>query len=515
MKSRMMCITATTLFAALAVPVRLAAQEKPTTQQAGSTQAGQAQHTPYKLIDLGTFGGPNAVVNGPGERDLSGSGIYVGEAETATPDPYAPNCVDPECLVFHAQKWQNGVVTDLGSLPGVNNSGALGISASGIIVGISQNGSIDPLLGVPENRAVLWTADDRIHDLGTLPGGTESAAISVNSGGQVIGQSNNTVPDPFSGFGTQQRAFLLQNGSMQDIGTLGGPDAFLLLINEQGQITGQSYINAIPNADNGPDQQFCPPGVPTQDPFLWENGTMIDIGSLGGTCSYPFRLNDRGQVTGNSWLAGNQTVHPFFWDRGVLIDIGTFGGSNGTAFDLSDSGEVVGTADFPGDFIHHAFVWKNGVMTDVGVVPGDLCTNGRAINSRGQAIGTSTNCMGVIQHMFLWENGTIFDLSALILPGSDLEVVEAWDMNDRGEIAAVGILPNGDEHAVVLVPASADEVATASPLTQTSHPHVTRVARGKIEDREELGGPRSRLLGAWRARLPQRYHFPGLGTPRD
>src|SRR5260370_20328742 len=57
------------------------------------------QQPRYKLIDLGTFGGPNATVNGPGTRDLSNSGIYAGEAETATPDPFAPNCTNGDCLV--------------------------------------------------------------------------------------------------------------------------------------------------------------------------------------------------------------------------------------------------------------------------------------------------------------------------------------------------------------------------------------------------------------------------------
>jgi probable HAF family extracellular repeat protein len=168
-------------------------------------------------------------------------------------------------------------------------------------------------------------------------------------------------------------------------------------------------------------------------------------------------------VTGNSWLAGNQVVHGFFWDRGVLTDLRTLGGSNSQALDLSDSGLVVGTSDLA-DGTHHAFVWKNGVMHDVGVVPGDLCSNGRAINSRGRAIGTSTDCMGNVKHMFLWENGAIHDLTAMILPGSDIQVVEAWDMNDFGEIAAVGVLPNGDQHAVLLIPASVSEIAAAANL---------------------------------------------------
>jgi probable HAF family extracellular repeat protein len=152
-------------------------------------------------------------------------------------------------------------------------------------------------------------------------------------------------------------------------------------------------------------------------------------------------------------------------------DIGTLGGSNGEAFDLSDSGLVVGRADLA-DGTHHAFVWKNGVITDVGVVPGDFCTNGRAINAKGQAIGTSTDCMGNVEHMFLWENGSIHNLTATILPGSDIDVFEAWDINDRGEIAAVGMLPNGDQHAVLLVPASASEIAAANAINVSHAPSI-------------------------------------------
>jgi len=421
MKSRTFtCITAMTLFTALAIPVQLAAQGQPR----------------YKLVDVGTFGGPNSFVNGPTVPILSNNGTYAGEAETSVPDPYTPNCQDRDCLVQHAQEWQDGVVTDLGTLPGVDlSSGATWVSAN--VVGWSENGEIDPVLGIPEIRAVRWTKDGQIIDLGTLGGGNASFATAVNNRGQVTGWSLNTIPDAFSMVGgtTQTRTFLWQQGLIQDLGTLGGPDALSEAMNERGQIVGTSYTSSTPNPDTG---------IPTIDPFLWENGSMVDLGTLGGTVGVANFVNNRGQAVGVMNLAGDLSAHPFFWDRGVLTDIGTFGGSNGEALWISNPGLAVGRADFPGDFIHHAFVWKNGVMTDVGVVPGDLCTNGRAINSRGQAVGTSTNCMGVVQHMFLWENGSIHDLTALILPGSDIAVEDVMDINDRGEIAAVGILVNED-----------------------------------------------------------------------
>jgi|SRR6516165_8256753 hypothetical protein len=54
---------------------------------------------------------------------------------------------------------------------------------------------------------------------------------------------------------------------------------------------------------------------------------------------------------------------------------------------------------------------------------------------------------------FYSEHGQpIVDLNALLLPGTDIQVVGAAYINDRGEIAGTGMLPNGDVHAIVLIP---------------------------------------------------------------
>jgi len=303
---------------------------------------------------------------------------------------------------------------------------------------------INPLVGGPESRAVLWKKDGQIVDLGTL-GGNDSVANGINNDGLVVGGALNDIPDPFSfpGLGTQARAFLWQSGFMQDLGTLGGPDAFATAINERGQVVGVSMTDSTPS----PTTDF-----PTFHPFFWQNGTMLDLGSLGGTQASPAALNSRGQVAGTSNLAGDLTFHPFLWDA-ALQDLGTLGGSVGYGNSLNEAGEVVGAAATAGDEVGHAFFWRNGVMTDLGTINDDPCSIAHAINIRDQVVGTSTDCHGNELHGFVWQpGGPMIDLNAFVPPASDLIVTDGESINDRGEISASGMLPNGNFHAILLVP---------------------------------------------------------------
>jgi hypothetical protein len=198
------------LLCALAVPMGLAAQD-----------AHKTMHHHYKLIDVGTFGGPTS-----GTQDelqvLNNRGMVAGSADTSVPNH--PNaCVFcGGAFIGHAFLWSNGVLHDLGSLPGSNTSDASWVSDSGLVAGSSETEAIDPLLGVRELHAILWK-NGEIMDLGALEGGYESVAFAVNSRGQVAGAGFNTVPDPLSPGGTQERTFVWENGVMRDLGTLGGP----------------------------------------------------------------------------------------------------------------------------------------------------------------------------------------------------------------------------------------------------------------------------------------------------
>ena len=202
-------VTMLSLCARLAFPIGLAAQE----QEEKKEQ--KVKHHHYKLIDLGTFGGPSSYlagsngVNGAANQVLNNRGTVVGWGDTSTLDPFAPNCFNPfgDCFLPFGFQFQKGVLSDLGVLPGGDASLTTWISDTGLIAGQARNGLIDPLLpGLAEVRAVLWKDGGAI-DLGTL-GGNESSAFSVNNRGQIVGLATNNISDPFSFFVTQLRAFL-------------------------------------------------------------------------------------------------------------------------------------------------------------------------------------------------------------------------------------------------------------------------------------------------------------------
>src|ERR1039458_2227867 len=115
-----------------------------------------------------------------------------------------------------------------------------------------------------------------VTDLGTLPGGSYSAASGINNNGQVVGGAGTTSgPD---------HAFLYSGGIMSDLGAWGGSESDAYAINNNGQVVGAFYVNG----------NIC-------YAFLYSGGVMTNLGTLpGGTYSLAFGVNDSGQVVGDA-----------------------------------------------------------------------------------------------------------------------------------------------------------------------------------------------------------------------
>src|SRR5687767_11122788 len=119
--------------------------------------------------------------------------------------------------------WHDGVLTNLGTLPGGTSSGATAINENGVITGTSTDnaGSL---------HAFRYSAGV-MTDLGTL-GGTNSGSYGTNGSGEVVGYSNMAGS-------SAERAFRHDGSTMTGLGTLsGGVNSAAYGINDAGEIVG-------------------------------------------------------------------------------------------------------------------------------------------------------------------------------------------------------------------------------------------------------------------------------------
>jgi probable HAF family extracellular repeat protein len=305
-----------------------------------------------------------------------------------------------------------------------------------------------------------WCQKYSATDIGTLGGDT--AANAINNLGQVTGYS--TLP------GRGIHAILWSNGTLVDLGTLGGPDALGYGINDQGDVVGYSELAdgsyrgfaytggrmiSLPPLSNNYGTAYAinnhrqiigdsraANGIPAG--FVLAQHVLTDIGNLGGVNgSSADGINNLGQIVGYSYNSeGN--FRAFLWQSGSMLDLGTLGGDWSEADDINDSGQITGNAYLSGNFGPHAFVIRNGAMTDIDNRSNLLSSSGLAINRTGIIVGKMQVPGGqfVTYHAMVVANGKMKDLNTLIAPDSGWTLQEAHGISDAGQIVGVGLLNN-------------------------------------------------------------------------
>ena len=320
---------------------------------------------------------------------------------------------------------QTYTVTDLGALSGDDYSVARGINATGQIagaVGSDKNNTSD---------VFLYSAGE-MSSLGTL-GGNVGIGNAINSSGQIAGYSTNASKT--------YRAFLSSGGTiggtLTDIGDLGGGSAVAYGLNDAGQIVGSAVTTDGSN-----------------HPFIYSNGVMTDLGTLGSPDGNAWwnsaqGVNRFGEVVGTSYdAAGN--FRGFTWKNGTMTELGTLGGSWSQGYAINSKGQTTGIGYTKNNMSAHAFLDSGGKMTDLGTLADALVASwGLSLNDSGVVVGYSD--YQSTYHAFVYSGGKIKDLNKLISRGSGWVLLQAFGINNAGQIVGTGT-HNGAEHGFLLTP---------------------------------------------------------------
>ncbi len=157
-------------------------------------------------------------------------------------------------------------------------------------------------------------------------------------------------------------------------------------------------------------------------------------------------LNNLGQLTGGYQKSG--TTRAFLYFNGQMRDIGTLGGDYAYGMAISPLGDVTGTAA-RADGQRHAFVYSGGAMTDLGTLGGKL-SFGYAINGLKQVAGEATLASGGY-HAFVTSGTRMIDLGLAIERQQKRGYLEsvAYDVDSAGRVVGRYLLPNQNQSSVV------------------------------------------------------------------
>jgi probable HAF family extracellular repeat protein len=369
-------------------------------------------------------------------------------------------------------------ITDLG----INNSK----DNFSMAMGLNNQGwaeNMDGFVNPPENNLFTTVARGRAVinvngvniDLGTLGKPDGNSWINwggINDGGEAVGMSETADLDPngedICGFGTHLVCvpFLWRAGHMSALPTVGGNNGQASAINNRGEVVGYSETaNADPT---------CPP-TPAISPVLWEKGQAHPLPLVGtdpdGSAN---GINAQGQAVGYSGSCIAAT-HAVMWKNNTAFVLKDLGGiRSNVAYVINNRGQIAGKVRSADDSHYVAALWQpDGTLTTHEPLPGDLDAFATGINNLGQVVGNDFDSDFNWSHGFIWQNGVMTDLNTLIPGDSNLQIISASNINERGQISGMGTVQSGPHageiHAYLATPVDASigtsmaDVARAQP----------------------------------------------------
>lgn len=337
----------------------------------------------------------------------------------------ATACMSPQLFAI--------TVTDLrptGELGGTNTNNAI-TSSYGV-----GNGSYTAVGEAQVSSGFLHAFVDSssdgsgIVDLGTLGGPASYAA------GYATNYTTNTSYIAGSAMinDNDWRAFICEDDgtpTLVNLGTLGGSYSYGVAVNPSGTVVGWSETST--------------PGITHS--FIYSGGVMTDIGGNFG----PADISASGVVVGVAETSTSE-IHAARYSDGTITDLGTLGGSYSYAYGIDDSGGIVGTST-DSNGVWMAFLYDGETMNNLGTLPDDWGSHAWAVNSASEVVGFSYYGTDS-ERAFIYSGGIMYNLETLAADymvsagGSGhgfTRLREARDINDDGYIVGTGDYWDGAE----------------------------------------------------------------------
>ena len=323
-------------------------------------------------------------------------------------------------------------VVDLGTMPGGRSTEPRSINSKGEVVGVTAGRG-----GVPV--AFLYRADKLIGLADTL-----SEATAINDHGEVVGSIREA--------GKEQHATLWRPTAGDAFRAIDLGPGSARSINANHQIIGPFASGSIRTAEAGE-------AGPTR------RVEVKGIGMADASSAELVAINDRGRVIGTVREMTTEVypVRGFLWQDGRVTDLGSLGGPHCRPTALNASDQVVGSSTYRSIprgiaplYLSHAFLWQEGQMRDLGALGAGRNSEALGLNAKGDVVGWSNTQaddgpLGHRRAAFLCQGGTMLDLNRQLPPDSGWALTEARAINDRGQVVGVG-LRDGQPRGFLLTP---------------------------------------------------------------